>query len=312
MEVGRDVTISRLRAQGYKAYYIAIGCQGGRLTGVSGEDAEGVVTAVDFLRKTSAGEAWPLTGDAVVIGGGNVAVDVSRTAVCCGAAKVSQYCLESEKEMPASDEEVAEARADGVAVNCGWGPKEILTENGKVTGIVLKRCVSVYDADHRFSPKYDESDTVTVPCAQVFLAVGQSIQWGKLIEGTGVKTGRGNGALVDGLTCQTDEPDIFAGGDVVTGPKFAIDAIAAGKEAAISIHRFVQPHTSLTIGRNRNDYIELDKGDIRVGDYDHSKRQVPGVDSSIDQKRSFRDPVKVCISDPVAARGSRNRLARRL
>lgn len=130
--------------------------------------------AVDFLRKTSAGEAWPLTGDAVVIGG-NVAVDVSRTAVRCGAAKVSQYCLESEKEMPASDEEVAEARADGVAVNCGWGPKEILTENGKVTGIVLKRCVSVYDADHRFSPKYDESDTVTVPCAQVFLAVGQSI-----------------------------------------------------------------------------------------------------------------------------------------
>lgn len=93
MEVGRDVTISRLRAQGYKAFYIAIGCQGGRLTGVSGEDAEGVVTAVDFLRKTSAGEAWPLTGDAVVIGGGNVAVDVSRTAVRCGAAKVSQYCL---------------------------------------------------------------------------------------------------------------------------------------------------------------------------------------------------------------------------
>ena len=305
VEVGRDVTIPQLRAQGYKAFYIAIGCQGGRLTGVPGEEAEGVVTAVDFLRKTSAGEAWPLTGDAVVIGGGNVAIDVSRTAVRCGAAKVSQFCLESEKEMPASDEEVAEAMADGVAINCGWGPKEILTEDGKVTGIVLKRCVSVYDADHRFSPKYDENDTVTVPCAQVFLAVGQSILWGDLIKDTNVKTGRGNGALVDALTFQTDEPDIFAGGDVVTGPKFAIDAIAAGKEAAISIHRFVQPHTSLTIGRNRNDYIELNKDDIRVEDYDRSKRQIPGVDSGIDQKTSFRDPVKVFTEAQVKAETAR-------
>jgi len=241
----------------------------------------------------------------VVIGGGNVAIDVSRTAVRCGAAKVSQFCLESEKEMPASDEEVAEAMADGVAINCGWGPKEILTEDGKVTGIVLKRCVSVYDADHRFNPKYDENDTVTVPCAQVFLAVGQSILWGDLIKDTNVKTGRGNGARVDALTCQTDEPDIFAGGDVVTGPKFAIDAIAAGKEAAISIHRFVQPHTSLTIGRNRNDYIELNKDDIRVEDYDRSKRQIPGVDSGIDQKTSFRDPVKVFTEAQVKAETAR-------
>ena len=305
VEVGRDVTIPQLRAQGYKAFYIAIGCQGGRLTGVAGEDAEGVVTAVDFLRRTSAGEAWPLTGDAVVIGGGNVAIDVSRTAVRCGAAKVSQFCLESAAEMPASDEEAAEARADGVEINCGWGPKEILTENGKVAGIVLKRCVSVYDADHRFSPKYDENDTITVPCAQVLLAVGQSIQWGNLIKDTAVKTGRGSGALVDSLTCQTAEPDIFAGGDVVTGPKFAIDAIAAGKEAAISIHRFVQPHTSLTIGRNRNDFIELDKNDIRVEDYDHSRRQTPGVDGSIDQKKSFRDPVKVFTEAQVKAETAR-------
>ena len=305
VEVGKDITIPQLRDQGYKAFYIAIGCQGGRLTGVPGEDAEGVVTAVDFLRKTSAGEKQPLTGDAVVIGGGNVAIDVSRTAVRCGADKVSQFCLESASEMPASAEEVAEAKADGVTVNCGWGPKKILTQNGRVTGVVLKRCTSVYDADHRFSPQYDENDTLTVLCSHVFLAVGQSIEWGGLIKDTAVRTGRGNGAVVDSLTCQTAESDIFAGGDVVTGPKFAIDAIAAGKEAAISIHRFVQPHTSLTIGRNRNDYIELNKQDILPGDYDHSSRQVPGVDKSIDQKKSFRDPIQVFTEAQVKAETAR-------
>ena len=277
VEVGKDVTIPELRRQGYRAFYIAIGCQGGRLAGVPGEDAEGVYTAVEFLKKTAIDERWPIDGDAVVIGGGNVAIDVSRTAVRCGATKVSQFCLEGEREMPASDEEVAEARADGVEIGCGWGPKEILTENGRVKGIVLKRCVSVFDAQHRFSPRYDEADTITVPCSAVFMAVGQSIQWGNLIKDTNVKTGRGNGALVDSLTCQTDEPDVFAGGDVVTGPKFAIDAIAAGKEAAISIHRFVQPHTSLTIGRNRNDFIELNKDDVRVDDYDHSKPRRPAA-----------------------------------
>ena len=305
VEVGKDVTIPELRRQGYRAFYIAIGCQGGRLAGVPGEDAEGVYTAVEFLKKTAIDERWPIDGDAVVIGGGNVAIDVSRTAVRCGAAKVSQFCLEGEREMPASDEEVAEARADGVEIGCGWGPKEILTENGRVKGIVLKRCVSVFDAQHRFSPRYDEADTITVPCSAVFMAVGQSIQWGNLIKDTNVKTGRGNGALVDSLTCQTDEPDVFAGGDVVTGPKFAIDAIAAGKEAAISIHRFVQPHTSLTIGRNRNDFIELNKDDVRVDDYDHSKRQVPGVDASIDQKHSFRDPMKVFTEAQVKAETAR-------
>ena len=305
VEVGRDVTIAGLREQGYKAFYIAIGCQGGRLTGVPGEDAEGVVTAVDFLRETAIHEKWPLSGDVVVIGGGNVAIDVSRTAVRCGAAKVRQYCLESREEMPASDEEVAEARADGVSISCGWGPKEIVKENGKVRAIVLKRCLSVYDQDHRFNPKYDESDTMKVHCSAVLVAVGQSIEWGDLIKDTAVKTGRGNGALVDGLTCQSDAPDIFAGGDVVTGPRFAIDAIAAGKEAAISIHRFVQPHSSLTIGRNRNDYIELNKDDIRVADYDHAKRQAPGVDETIDQKHSFRDPLQVFTEEQVKAETAR-------
>ncbi|MCQ2471243.1 MAG: FAD-dependent oxidoreductase [Clostridia bacterium] len=289
VEVGKDVTIAELREQGYKAFYIAIGCQGGRKAGIAGEDAEGVMSAVDFLREAGEKEKFDLKGDVVVIGGGNVAIDVARTSIRCGEQKVSMYCLEDKDNMPASAEEIAEATEEGIAINCGWGPKEILTENGKVKGIVLKKCVSVYDENKRFAPVYDENDTITVECSHVFMSIGQSIVWGDLIKDTKVELGRGNGAVADKLTYQTAEPDIFVGGDVYTGPKFAIDAIAAGKEGAISIHRFVQPNASLTIGRNRNDFIELDKDNIVVDDYDCSKRQLTGLNKSIDAKKSFRD-----------------------
>lgn len=289
VEVGKDVTIEELRKQGYKAFYVAIGCQGGRLAGIPGENAEGVMTAVDLLRTVCEDESYKISGRTVVIGGGNVAIDVARTSGRCGASDVSLYCLEERGMMPASEEEIAEAQEEGVSINCGWGPKEILTENGKVTGIVLKKCVSVLDDQKRFAPVYDENETITVACENVYLSIGQSILWGDLLKGTKVELGRGQGAVADGLTYQTGEPDIFVGGDVYTGPKFAIDAIAAGKEGAISIHRFVQPHSSMTIGRNRRQFIEFDKDNIRVESYDNSSRQIPGKDSSIDHKKSFRD-----------------------
>lgn len=152
-----------------------------------------------------------------------------------------------------------------VLLDCGWGPKEILTENGKVTGIVLKKCTSVKDANGRFNPQYDENDTKTIACRHVFLSIGQSTIWGDLLKGTKVEVD-GVRVKADKLTYQTTDLDVFIGGDVYTGPRFAIDAIAAGKEAAISIHRYVQPHSSLTIGRNRRDFIELDKDNIKVED----------------------------------------------
>lgn len=131
VEVGRDVTIAELREQGYKAFYIAIGCQGGRLAGVPGEDAEGVMTAVELLRVVSEDESHRIQGKAVVIGGGNVAIDAARTSGRCGASEVSMYCLESRDIMPASDEEIAEAEDEGVIVHCGWGPKEISLKAAK-------------------------------------------------------------------------------------------------------------------------------------------------------------------------------------
>jgi len=299
VEVGKDVTLDELRKQGYKAFYIAIGCQGGKMAGIPGEDAEGVMTAVDFLRKVGEDEAHQVKGRAVVVGGGNVAIDVARTCGRCGADEVAMYCLESRDSMPASQEEIAEAEDEGVAINCGWGPKKILTEGGKVTGIVLKKCVSVFDAEGHFCPVYDEADTVTVPCEHVFLSIGQSILWGDLLAGSKVQLGRGSGAVADPVTYQTAEPDIFVGGDVYTGPKFAIDAIAAGKEGAVSIHRFVQPDSSLVIGRNRRLFIELDKEHIVLESYDNSSRQITGMDESIDYRKSFRDAHKTFTEEQV-------------
>ncbi|MDO5339140.1 MAG: FAD-dependent oxidoreductase [Eubacteriales bacterium] len=288
VEVGRDVTIQQLREQGYKAFYIGIGCQGGRKTGVPGEDSEGVMTGVEFLHITTDDENYKLDGDTVVIGGGNVAIDVSRTAERCSDGKITQVSLETRDIMPASPEEIELAESEGIIVKGGWGPKEILSEDGKVTGIVFKKCISVKDETGRFNPKYDENETMTIPCNNVILSVGQSIEWGSLLEGTKVELGRGNGPVADPVTYQTAEPDIFVGGDVYTGPKFAIDAIAAGKQGAISIHRYVQPHSSLTIGRDPNYYKELDKDDILIENYDNTGRQHPGMKPGAD-KKSFRD-----------------------
>lgn len=310
IEVGSDITLDELRAQGYKAFYIAIGCQDGRKAGIPGEDAEGVMTAQAFLRSVASenlsGEvSGQSAGRVAVIGGGNVAVDAARTSVRCGAAEVSMFCLESREEMPASEEEIAEALAENVTVNCGWGPKEILKENGHVSGIVLKKCLSVFDEAGRFAPVYDETETVTVACDHVYLSIGQAVRWGELLAGSKAETDGAGRITADPVTFQTAEPDIFAGGDVLTGPKFAIDAIAAGKEGAVSIHRFVQPQSSLTIGRNRRQFIELNKESISLESYDRGGRQIPPTDPSIDQRTSFRDAHLTFTEEQVKAETAR-------
>jgi NADPH-dependent glutamate synthase beta subunit-like oxidoreductase/NAD-dependent dihydropyrimidine dehydrogenase PreA subunit len=303
VEVGKDTTLAQLRKEGYKAFYIAIGCQGGRMLGVPGEDAQGVLSGVDFLRSVNLDEGGTkLQGKTVVIGGGNVAVDVARAADRCGAETVNMFCLEAREEMPADRQELHEAEEEGIVVNCGWGPKEILTEDGKVKGIVFKRCLRVFDAEGRFNPEYDESVQITVDCENVLLSVGQSILWGDLLSGSKVELGRGNAVLADTLTYQTAEPDVFVGGDVYTGPKFAIDAIAAGKEGAISIHRYVQPNSSLTIGRNRRQFIELDKHSAVIESFDNASRQVPGT---LDAGKSFRDTRKVFTEEQVKVETAR-------
>ena len=308
VEVGKDITIEELKKQGYEAFYIAIGCQGGRLPGVPGDTAQGTEIAVSFLNKALGENPEKLSGDVVVVGGGNVAIDCARTAHRLGAEKVSMFCLESKDTMPASPEEIGEAEGENVAICPSWGPKEILTdEKGHVKGVVFKRCTSTIDPETgKFSPKYDEDETMTVDADKVIFAIGQAIEWGALLDGSKVTFTHGNYPAADKFTYQTEDPCIFVGGDVYTGPKFVIDAIGQGHEAAESLARFVSKnHVSQTIGRDRRFFRELDKNNIAVDSYDEAKRQVPAVDPDIDEKNSFRDPRLTLTEEQVKIEASR-------
>lgn len=305
VEIGKDITIEELREQGYKGFYVAIGCQRGRKPGITGENAKGTYAAVDFLREAGAKESFALDGDVVVVGGGNVAIDAARISSRCVDAKISMFCLEQRENMPASKEEIAEALEEGIELNCGWGPKEVLEEDGKVAGVVFKKCIRVLDEQGRFSPEYDEEQTVTIPCKHVIFSVGQAIEWGNMLDNLDLKRRPNGGALADKLTYQTSEPDIFVGGDVYTGPRFAIDAIAAGREGAISLHRYVHENCTLTIGRNRRDFVELDKNNISVDSYDTSKRQIPAKADEKAQAATFRDLSHSLTEEQVKAETSR-------
>ena len=313
VEVGKDITIEELRRQGYKAFYVAIGLQGGRLAGVPGEDADGVESGVAFLKRISLAEndaEARKDDDIVVVGGGNVAADVARAALRTTTGKVTMLCLEQRDEMPAAKEVLEE----GIALMNGWGPKEVLTEEvtdpetgkkiRKVTGITFKKCTSVKDASGRFNPQYDENDTVTIPCGRVLMAIGQSAEWGQLLAGTKVEVRSNGTAVADAVTLQTAEPDIFVGGDIFHGARFAIDAIADGKEAMVSINRYVHPGQSMTIGRDLREFIELDREDIRIESYDNAPRQAPGKLAG-DARTTFHDLRLPLTEEQVKAEASR-------
>ncbi len=278
VEVGKDVTLQQLRAQGYKAFYIAIGCQGGRRPGVPGDTAQGTEIAVTYLRDAFEKRAR-FEGDVVVVGGGNVAMDCAGNAVRLGAKSVHTFCLETREEMPASRDEIREAEESGVSIHTAWGPKEVkVNSQGQVTGIVFKKCIRTIDPEtKRFSPLYDESVTMETAADKIVFAIGQAIEWGGLLDGAAVEFWHGNYPVADKLTYQTTQDDVFVGGDVYTGPRFVIDAIAAGHEAAESLHRFVRPKASMTIGRDRRQYIPLNKDDLTYPSYDHAGRQEPAA-----------------------------------
>jgi NADPH-dependent glutamate synthase beta subunit-like oxidoreductase/Fe-S-cluster-containing hydrogenase component 2 len=296
VEVGKDVTIADLKKQGYEAFYVAIGAQGGRKLGVPGEEADGVISGVDFLRQVNLGKAAKLHGKVIVMGSGNVAIDVARTAVRYGAESVEIYCLESRDIMPAAKDEVAEAEQEGVKINNMWGAKEFHKDaNGHVTEVVLKKCTAVFDKDHKFNPTYDEANLITVPCDFFLAAIGQSFEWGHLLDGTQAVVNRGR-LQADPLTYQTADPDIFVGGDCYHGARFAIDAIATGKEGAESMHRHVHKGQSLVIGRVQNPYLakyEIDKNNIDVQGWDNTPRQevkhVEVADKMRDDRSTFSE-----------------------
>ena len=304
VEVGKDITIQQLREQGYKGFYVAVGLQsGGRLPVPSG-DAAGVEAGIDFMRRVNSGADVKLTGRVVVIGGGNIAADVARSAVRCGADSVSLYCLEAYDEMPMGGEDRTECEREDIAVHAGFGPVEVSAENGRAVSVTFKKCLRVKDEQGRFAPVYDESVLQMAPCDTVLFCIGQKVEWKELLAGTQVEFNPNGTAKADPVTYQTAEPDVFVGGDVYTGQKFAIDAIAAGKQGAVSLHRFVQGAT-LTIGRDRRQFIELDKKNalIAVDSYDSTPRQRVGYNEAL--RRTFRDERIAFTEEQVKAETAR-------
>ena len=258
VEVGKDVTIADLRAKGFKAFYLGIGAQKASSLGIPGEELEGVLGGIEFLRKVNAGEKIELGPKTVVVGGGNVAMDVARAAARLGT-EVTVVYRRKESDMKADKDEVAEAKEEGIKFLFEHKPVEVKGENGKVKAFVC--------------------DAGEVECNSIIAAVGQKIDWGTLDTGDMEKGEKGN-ALADSLTYQTAQKDIFVGGDVYTGPKFAIDAIAAGKEGAESIHRFVQDGQRLDLWRVASPIKAIDKDNVNFDkvkeSYDDTPRQVPG------------------------------------
>ena len=304
VEVGRDVTIPELREQGYKGFYVAIGLQSGGRLGVPGEDAEGVKAGIELMREVNLEGKKNLSGRVVVIGGGNIGADVARTALRCGAEKVSLYCLEDYDSMPMGVEDRTECEEDGIEIHAGWGQTEILAENGRCSGIRFRKCLSVRNAEGRFAPTFDDNTTEEVPCDMVLYCIGQKVDWKGLLTGTAVELNPNGTAKADPVTYQTAEPDIFVGGDVYTGQKFAIDAIAAGKQGAVSLHRWVQDAT-LTIGRDKREFIELDKNNLLLEEasYDNTPRQRIGYNETL--RKTFKDGRVAFTEEQVKAETAR-------
>ena len=263
VEVGKNMTLDALRADGYKAIYLAVGASKGTPAGCPGDDLKGVFTGVEFLRAVNLGKRPTIGKQVAVIGGGNVAIDVARAAVRRGADVTLLY-RRSREEMPAADEEVAEAEAEGVKFRFLSAPVEILGEKGKATAIKVET-MTLGEPDEKGRRKpVGTGEFETLAVSAVISAIGQQIDLCGIDAGSKLQLGKRGTVLVDPATYQTDEPDVFAGGDLVTGPKFAIDAIAAGKEAAVSIHRFVHPGQSQLIGRDHRDYKSLDPATVAV------------------------------------------------
>ena len=277
--VGTDITLDALRAEGFKAFYLAVGASRGAKLRCPGEELPGVMTGIDFLRAVNLGEAPAIGTSVAVIGGGNVAIDVARAAVRLGAEVTVVYRRDRDS-MPAADDEIAEAAEEGVSFRFLASPAEILGD-GKAETLKIE-LMELRGGKPAGTGVYE-----TMNVSAVISAVGQEIE----LNGISVDTGAKGTVTVSLPSFQTSEADVFAGGDVVTGPKFAIDAIAAGKEGAISIHRYVHPGQSQVIGRDRRDYKAMNPATagVAVDGFDTAPRQKASGGSAKDAEKTFRD-----------------------
>jgi len=236
-KLGKDFDLNQLKSQGYEAVFLALGAQLSRKIELEGADLEGVLWGLDFLSGVREGKEVSLKDKVLVVGGGNVAIDVALTDLRFGAKEVTLACLETREEMPANRWEVEQAINEGVKLMPSWGPSRILGIDGKASGIELVRCTSVFDAEGNFSPTFDNNTKAKVRVEQVILAIGQTIDLSFVDPEGLLKLERGLIVVQD--TQETGMPGVFAGGDVAKLPGTVIEATAAGRRAASSIDRFL-------------------------------------------------------------------------
>ncbi len=295
-----------LLADGYKAVFLSLGCQKSRSLKIPGMELEGVYLGVEYLRAASEGRPLPTGKKVVVIGGGNVAVDVAMTARRCGAEDVTMVCLECREEMPAFEYEIEEALAEGIRINPSWGPQAILGRDGKVTGLETVECIRVFDDAGRFNPEFNTCNTGFVAADTVILAIGQAVDADGF---EGFERGAGGLFKADELTLATNVPGVFAGGDIVSGPASVIEAVAAGHEAAISIDRYIRGE-DLHAGREKPRYEpalaeESAAARARIVRQERAKERVIPVD----KRTSFVQEIALGFDEETAVAEAKRCLA---
>jgi NADH-quinone oxidoreductase subunit F len=236
---GKEINLDSLKADGFSAFYMAVGLQHSRQLGIEGETLGGVHKGIEFLRACASKTPPELGRRVIVVGGGNAAVDVARTARRLGSEQVQLVCLETRDEMPAWEAEIREAIDEGIILHNSWGPARFIGKRGRFQAVQFKRCTCVFDEEGRFRPIYDEAVQTTFEADNVILAIGQEADL-DFARKEGIEIGRDGGIRANGVTGETHLHGVFSGGDVVHGPGMAIDAIAAGKRAAVSIDCYLR------------------------------------------------------------------------
>jgi NADPH-dependent glutamate synthase beta subunit-like oxidoreductase len=302
-KLGRNFDLNGLKAEGYDAIFVAIGGQLSRKIELEGADLEGVLWGVDFLYDVKEGRSATIKDRVTVIGGGNVAIDVALTALRLGANEVTLACLEKTEEMPANRWEIEQAVREGVNLMASWGPVRILGEDGKVKGIELRRCSSVFDAEGIFSPAYDEGEKTMASADTVILAIGQVVDLSFIkaaTDGELLKTERGL-IVVDEASQQTNIPGVFAGGDVTKTLGTIIDAIAQGRVAASEIDRFLGgdgvivetfvmvPQDRAISERRGKGFADLKRSEPLAINFDERKNTFREVESAYDGEQAARE-----------------------
>lgn len=236
---GKDVTFESLRKEGYKAFFLATGLHRNVRLNIANEDLKGVLKGIDFLRDISLGNPVSIGRKVLVIGGGNVAMDVAMTAIRRGAEEVTLVSLEQRAEMPAWEREINEAMEEGIHIVNGFGPNRFLEKDGRLYGVEFKRCTSVFDEKGAFNPQYDETDLTVMEADTVIAAIGQTADPAFAGE-LGIAANAAGYLAADPITLETSIKGVFAGGDISYGPKTVADAIGSGKEASVSIDRYLR------------------------------------------------------------------------